>query len=97
MRMLLKITMPADKGSEAIKSGALKRTIETTMKTLKTESAYFFAEDGRRTGIMIFDMQGSWQLPAILEPLFASLGADLYLTPAMSAEDLGRGFKEAGI
>lgn len=97
MRMLLKITIPADKGSEAIKSGAMKQTIENTMKALKTEAAYFFPEDGKRTAVMVFDMQDSSQLPGVVEPIIARLGADFYLTPVMTAEDLGRGFKEAGI
>lgn len=97
MRTLLKLSMPAEKGSEAIKSGALQRSIEAAMKTLKAEAAYFYLEDGRRTGIMVFDMQGSWQMPATLEPLFQNLGAAIHLTPVMNGEDLQRGFKEAGL
>ena len=46
---------------------------------------------------MVFDLQGSWQLPATLEPLFAALDASVTLTPVMNAEDLERGFKEAGM
>ena len=97
MRMLLKISMPVVQGNEAAKSGALKRSIETTMKALKPEAAYFYPEDGKRTCIMVFDMQGSWQLPATVEPLFQSLGASIHITPVMNAEDLERGFKEAGM
>lgn len=46
---------------------------------------------------MIFDMKGSWQLPATVEPLFQSLGASVDVTPVMNGEDLQRGFKEAGM
>ena len=46
---------------------------------------------------MVFDMQGSWQLPATVEPLFEALGASITVTPVMNAEDLDRGFKEAGM
>ena len=46
---------------------------------------------------MIFDMTGSWQLPATVEPLFQSLGASVHVTPVMNGEDLQRGFKEAGM
>ena len=66
MRMLLKISMPVEKGNEAAKSGALQRTIESTMEALKPEAAYFYPEDGKRTAIMVFDMTGSWQLPAMV-------------------------------
>ena len=97
MRMMLKFSMPAEKGSEAIKSGALQRTIEAMTKALKPEAAYFYPEDGKRTGLMVFDMQGSSQMPGTLEPLFQNLGASIQLTPVMNGEDLQRGFKEAGM
>lgn len=98
MRMLLKVSMPVDKGNEAAKSGALQRTIQSTIDALKPEAAYFFPdENGRRSAIMVFDMKESWQLPATLEPLFQELAASVHLTPVMNGEDLQRGFKEAGM
>jgi hypothetical protein len=97
MRMLLKISMPVEKGNEAAKGGALQKSIKATMKALKPEAAYFYPEDGKRTAIMVFDMQNSWQIPAMVEPLFQNLGASVHLTPVMNGEDLQRGLKEAGI
>jgi hypothetical protein len=97
MRMLLKISMPVVQANEAAKSGALQRTIQSTMEALKPEAAYFYPEDGKRTALMVFDMKGSWQLPPTVEPLFQNLGASVHLTPVMNAEDLQRGFKEAGM
>lgn len=97
MRMLLKVQMPVEKGNAAFKSGALQRTIQSTVATLEPEAAYFYPEDGKRTALMVFDMKGSWQLPATVEPLFQNLGASVHLTPVMNAEDLQRGFKEAGM
>jgi hypothetical protein len=95
--MLLKIRMPVEGGIEAAKSGALQRTIQSTMQALKPEAAYFYPEDGKRTAIMVFDMNGSWQLPATVEPLFHTLGESVHVTPVMNGEDLQREFKEAGI
>jgi hypothetical protein len=97
MRMLLKVSMPVEQANEAAKSGALQRTIQSTMEALKPEAAYFYPEDGKRTALMVFDMKGSWQLPATVEPLFQNLGASVHVTPVMNAEDLQRGFKEAGM
>ena len=97
MRMLLKVSIPAERGNEAAKSGLLKRTIQSTMGKLKPEAASFYPENGNRTTFMVFDMQGSWQLPATAEPLFEALGGTVTLTPVMNAEDLERGFKEAGM
>ena len=97
MRMLLKVSMPVEHGNAAIKSGALQRSVEAAMKALTPEAAYFFPEDGKRTFMMVFDMQGSWQLPAIVEPLFQNLGASILVTPVMNGDDLQRGLKEAGM
>ena len=97
MRMLLKISMPVERGNEAAKSGVLQRTLQSTMEALKPEAAYFYPEDGKRTAIMVFDMEGSWQLPPTVEPLFQDLGASVHVTPVMNGEDLQRGLKEAGI
>ena len=96
MRMLLKVTIPVEKGNEAIKSGALTQTMQSAMEALKPEAAYFFPEDGKRTGLFVFDMEGSWQLPPMLEPLFQNLDASVHVTPVMNGEDLERGLKEAG-
>jgi hypothetical protein len=97
MRMLLKASIPVEKGNEAIKSGALQRTFQSAAEALKPEAMYFFPEDGKRTGLLVFEMEGSWQLPATVEPLFQDLDASVHVTPVMNGEDLERGFKEAGV
>jgi hypothetical protein len=97
MRMLLKASIPVEKGNEAYKSGALQRTFQSAAEALRPEAMYFFPENGSRTCLMVFDMEGSWQLPAIVEPLFEELDASVLVTPVMNGEDLARGFKEAGI
>jgi hypothetical protein len=95
--MLLKASIPVEKGNEAYKSGALQRTFQSAAEALRPEAMYFFPENGRRTCLMVFDMEGSWQLPAIVEPLFEELDASVLVMPVMNGEDLARGFKEAGI
>jgi hypothetical protein len=96
MRMLLKASIPVETGNEAYKSAALQRTFQSAAEALKPEAMYFFPEDGKRTALFVFDMDGSWQLPAIAEPLFQELGASVLITPVMNAQDLERGLKEAG-
>lgn len=97
MRTLLTVSMSVKKGNEAIKSGALEKTIQATMDALKPEAAYFFPdpETGQRTSMFVFDMEGSWQLPPVLEPLFQNLDASIRVTPVMNSEDLQRGLKAA--
>ena len=98
MRMLMQISMAVDKSNAAIKSGALQRTLLSTLEALKPEAAYFFPDEhGNRSAIMVFDMSDSSQIPKTVEPLFQELGASIHLTPAMNGEDLQRGLKEAGM
>jgi hypothetical protein len=96
MRMLLKVGVPVAKGNEAYLSGALMGTVQATMETLKPEAAYFGPdpETGRRMATFVFDMEASWQLPTMLEPLFENLEATIHMAPVMNVEDLQRGFKE---
>ncbi len=93
--MLLKASIPAERGSEAYKSGALQRVVQSLAGALKPEAMYFFPENGNRTVQMVFEMEGSWQLPVIVEPLFQEFGASVLVTPVMTGEDLERGMKEA--
>jgi hypothetical protein len=93
MRMLLKVSIPVEKGNEAFESGALGKTFQSAMEELKPEAAYFYPEDGKRTAFFVFDMEGSWQLPPTVEPMFHHLDAAVTVTPVMNAEDLDRGLK----
>ena len=95
MRTLLKVSIPVQKGNEAFKSGALQQTMQAATERLKPEAAYFYPEDGKRTAIFVFDMEGSWQLPPTVEPLFTNLDAAVHVIPVMNADDLERGLKEA--
>jgi hypothetical protein len=58
---------------------------------------YFVAENGTRTCLMVFDMEGSWQLPAIVEPLLEELDAPVLVSPVMNGDDLERGMTAAAI
>ena len=96
MRMLLQISMPVEKGNEAITSGALEQAVQSLMGEFKPEAAYFYPDaDGNRASFFVFDMEGSWQLPTILEPMFQKLDASVHITPVMNGDDLERGLKEA--
>ncbi|MGA2713131.1 MAG: hypothetical protein ABSG41_08480 [Bryobacteraceae bacterium] len=84
----MKVSIPVEAGNEAIRNGSLGTTIQKILTDLKFEAAYFAEEDGKRTGYVFFDMQESWQLPAIAEPWFHAFNADLTVRPAMNLEDV---------
>jgi hypothetical protein len=88
MRMMIKWTVPADQGNKTIDSGAMEKSIQSMLDELKPEAAYFMAWEGRRAGMMFFDMKDPSQIPLIAEPLFHTFHAEVEFVPVMNAEDL---------
>jgi hypothetical protein len=87
--------MAVEAGNRAFADGSLQRTIQGLMERLKPESAYFFPDEGKRSAQFVFDLQDTAQIPALVEPLFSGLNAEVRLTPVMNAEDLRKGLGEA--
>ena len=93
MRTMLKVEVPVDAGSRAIEDGTLARVIEDTIDQVHPEATYFFAEDGHRTALMVFDLPEAADIPRIVEPLFSQLSARVTLLPAMDVADLRTGLR----
>ena len=87
MRFLFKISFPVEAGNAAAKKDGFK-AIQNILEQQKPEAAYFVAENGKRTGILIINMQDASELPAIAEPWFLALNAAIEATPAMIPADL---------
>ncbi len=91
MRTILKVSMPVEKANQAIKDGSLPQTMKGFVDDYKPEAAYFYAENGRRTAIFVFDLRDPAQIPPVAERFFMSLNADVTFYPAMNATDLEKG------
>ena len=91
MRMMLKFTLPVEKGNAAINDGSLGRTMKSIMSKLKPEAAYFTPLDGQRGGMIFFDMADPSQIVEAVEPFFLNLNAATELVPVMNADDLRKG------
>lgn len=96
MRIMIRWTVPAAQGNKAIASGAMQESIDSMLRNLKPEAAYFLANDGKRGGIMVFDMDDPSQIPQIAEPLFQALEAEVEFVPVMNADDLRKAFSRLG-
>ena len=72
----------------------MPKILEGAVARLKAEAAYFVAEDGVRTAMIFFDMHNSSDIPAIVEPLFMGIDAEVELLPVMNVDD-GKGLKSA--
>ena len=89
MRMLLRVSIPAETGNAAAKAGTLGSTVEKILADLKPEAAYFFNDDnGNRSGSIVFDMKDSSQIPAVAEPWFLAFNAKVSFRPVMNPQDL---------
>ena len=88
MRMMLRWTVPVERGNEIVKDGSLANTIGSLLEELKPEAAYFWPEHGKRAGMMVFDMADPTQIPQIAEPLFMNADAAVESVPVMNAPDL---------
>ena len=54
------------------------------MNKLKPEAAYFSTMDGKRGGMMFFDLADASQIVEIVEPLFSNLNAAVDILPVMN-------------
>jgi hypothetical protein len=87
MRFLFKISFPVEAGNQAAKKDGFK-AIQSILEQQKPEAAYFVAENGKRTAILVMDMKEASDLPRIAEPWFLALNAAIEVTPAMIPADL---------
>jgi len=90
MRVLMKVTLPVETGNEAISNGTLGTTLQSILAEQKPEAAYFFAQEGKRGGIVVVDMKDTAQIPALAEPWFLAFNANVEFHPVMTAEDVAR-------
>ena len=92
MRMLLKASIPTEAGNAGIRDGSMMENMGSILEDAKPEAVYFFIENGKRTWLMIIDMNEQTQLPSAVEPWFLSMGAEITMVPVMNGED----FEKAG-
>jgi hypothetical protein len=90
MRMMMRLTIPVEKGSEAMASGALDQTLDRILDTLKPEAAYFYLEAGQRAAMFVYNAERAEQMAEINEPIFAALNAAIEQQPVLTAADLGK-------
>ncbi|MFF8095440.1 hypothetical protein [Streptomyces sp. NPDC016675] len=96
MRVLLKATLDTEKSNELIRSGRMPGMMKEMLDRIGPEAAYFGTLGGRRTALLVLDMQESSQLPPIGEPFLMEMNADVEVCPIMNADDLATGLSRLG-
>ncbi len=90
MRYIIRFHIPVESGNAAVRDPKFGDKMRDLLSELHAETAYFTAVDGQRGGYIVVNFDDASKIPAVAEPLFLWLKADLEFIPVMLADDLGR-------
>jgi hypothetical protein len=94
MRMLMRVQMEVESANRAIEDGSFAHMMEGVMRDLQPEAVYFTAQDGKRTGFIVFDLKDVSDIPAVAEPFFMGVNASIEMAPAMTPADVQAGLEK---
>jgi len=86
----MKVEWPTEAANKAIADPKFGEKVQTLLKEIKAEAAYFTTLKGQRGGYIVVNMDDVSQMPAIAEPFFLWLNARITWLPVMLPEDLGK-------
>ena|ERR1039457_4670587 len=89
MRFLLRVSFPVEAGNASARKDGFK-DIQKILEQQKPEAAYFVAQDGKRTGLLIVNIEDACEIAALCEPWFLAFNAGIEVTPAMVPADLAK-------
>ena len=90
MRFLVKATIPVKAGNALVQDPDFGKRLEEIVGDLRPETVYFAIEGGQRTVYLIVNAADASQTPAIAEPLWLSLNANVEFTPIMTQADMAK-------
>ena len=91
MRFLIRAKIPTEAGNKMVQDLDFLKKLEDYMNKFKPEAAYFLPFNGYRTAAFIVNMENNSQVPALVEPLFQWMGANVDVIPVMNYDDLKKG------
>ncbi len=93
MRVLMTVRLPNETYNAAIKDGSAGPKTQAILDELKPEAVYFTEMNGKRTVVLIVELEKPSKVPALAEPWFLTFNADVKFHVVMGPEDL----QEAGL
>ena len=84
----MKVKMSQESGNRNLLDPDFGRKMREVLTEIKAESAYFTTIDGCRGGYIIVNMDNPAQMPAIAEPFFHWMNAQIEFLPVMTPDDL---------
>jgi hypothetical protein len=90
MKYIMKLRMSIDKGNEALRDPNFGHKMHELLAEIKAEAAYFTTICGQRGAYIVLNMNDASEIPAIAEPFFLWLNAEIEFLPVMKPEDLAK-------
>jgi hypothetical protein len=97
MRILMIARLPHESFNAAVRDGSAGKRTNEILADLKPETVYFTEMNGRRTVVMLVELNNPSQIPALAEPWFLSFNADVEFHVVMGPQELeAAGLAELG-
>jgi hypothetical protein len=93
MRFLIRTRIPTNAGNKVLQDPNFLTKLEEYINKVKPEASYFMPIEGQRSCAFIVNAESNDQLPAMVEPLFQWMGANVDVIPVMNFDDLKRGLQ----
>jgi hypothetical protein len=90
MKMIMHIDFPPEPFNTLVRNGTVGAALQKALNDVKPEAAYFSEENGKRGGVLIVDVPEPSKIPALSEPFFLTLNANVRFRIAMTPEDLAK-------
>ena len=86
----MKVRFPIEKGNQELGNAQFGHKMNELLAEIKAEAAYFTTICGQRGAYIVLNMNDASEIPAIAEPFFLWLNADVEFMPVMRPEDLAK-------
>ena len=90
MKYIMKVRFQVEKGNQALSDPQFGHKMSELLSEIKAEAAYFTTFSGQRGAYIVVNLNDASELPAVAEPFFLWLNADVDWFPVMKPEDLAK-------
>lgn len=88
MKVMLFIRLANEAFNAAVRDGSAGSKMKRILDELKPEATYFTEIKGKRTGIIVVDLEGPSKIPALAEPWYLTFDAAVEFHVIMDPEEL---------
>jgi hypothetical protein len=91
MKFIMKMKMASgEAGNDLLRDPEFGKKMHELLTEVKAEAAYFTTICGSRGAFVVVNLNDASQMPAVAEPFFLWLKAEIDWYPVMTPEDLGK-------